>query len=106
MFSMTATTVMTSTSTSKAVYSSSTSTAMGNEIAFNDRPFMFLADDGNGCDTPHTVAELKYPAPGPEVVQGDGMYRLDFPLGGCSPEQQLAKQEYNGETGNDGHMGP
>lgn len=94
------------TSTSTSVYGSSTSTPVGGGVAFNDRPFMFVADDGNGCDTPRTTVELKYPDPGPEVVHGDGLFRLDLPLGGCSPEQQVAKQQYNGETGNDGHIGP
>ncbi|KAF2164555.1 lytic polysaccharide monooxygenase [Zasmidium cellare ATCC 36951] len=72
-------------------------------VAFNDRPLMFVADDGNECLTPHTTAELKYPHPGPDVVQGDGAYPLELPSGKCAPSQMLLKQGYNGANGNDGH---
>lgn len=72
-------------------------------VAFQDRPLMFVADDGNDCLTPHTTAELKYPFPGPDVVQGDGAYPLETPSGECGPLQMLLKQGYNGTTGNDGH---
>lgn len=64
---------------------------------------MFVADDGNDCLTPHTTAELKYPDPGPEVVLGDGVYPLELPTGACSQTEMLAKQGYNGASGNDGH---
>lgn len=60
----------------------------GNEgIAFNDRPLLFVADIGdvsNGCETPHTTAELKYPNPGPDVMTGDGVYPLELPTGNCT----------------------
>lgn len=65
---------------------------------------MFVADDGNDCLTPHTTAELKYPNPGPDVVQGDGAYPLELPSGSCSPSQMLLKQSYNGANGEDGHF--
>ncbi len=48
-------------------------------VAFHDRPLMLFADIGNGCLSPLTTAELKYPHPGPDVVQGDGEYPLELP---------------------------
>lgn len=51
-------------------------------VPFSRRPLMFLPD--NGCSVPMTTAELKYPSPGPEVVEGDGEYQLQLPVGGCS----------------------
>lgn len=48
------------------------------------RPMMLVPDDGNGCLTPLTNAELKYPEPGPEVVTGDGEYPLLLPEGHCN----------------------
>jgi hypothetical protein len=42
---------------------------------------MLVADIGNGCLTPSTNAELKFPEPGPDVVQGDGEYPLQLPSG-------------------------
>lgn len=72
-------------------------------VKFNDRPRMFVADDGNGCLTPHTTAELKYPVPGPDIVTGDGAYPLVLPTGECGQSQMLSKQGYNGANGNDGH---
>ena len=69
-------------------------------MAYRDRPEMLVADDGNGCFTPHTTAELKYPAPGPEVVAGDGAYPLQLPYGTCGG---VGEQAYGGETGEDGH---
>lgn len=56
----------------------------GDGVAFNDRPLMFIADISNGCETPRTTAELKYPQPGPDVVMGDGVYPLEGPTGNCS----------------------
>jgi hypothetical protein len=53
-------------------------------MAFHDRPLMLVADVGNDCHTPHTVAEVKFPNPGPDVVTGDGMYPLQYPTGYCS----------------------
>lgn len=52
--------------------------------AFNKRPEMFVADAGNGCLTPKTDAELKFPKPGEYVVKGDGLYPLRLPSGNCS----------------------
>lgn len=66
-------------------------------IAFQDRPLMFVADDGNDCFTPRSTAELKYPEPGPDVVLGDGAYPLELPTGQCSQEQMLAKQAFKGD---------
>jgi hypothetical protein len=53
-------------------------------IPFSSRPFMLVADDCNGYLTPNTDAELKYPEPGPDVVQGDGEYPLRLPSGSCT----------------------
>lgn len=55
-----------------------------NFIAFNSRPEMFYADNNNGCFTPKTTMELKYPNPGLDVVRGDGEYPLASPYGTCS----------------------
>jgi hypothetical protein len=49
-------------------------------IPFSERPGMLIADNGNGCLTPLTTAEVKYPNPGPDVVEGDGEYQLELPL--------------------------
>ncbi|KAK5111444.1 hypothetical protein LTR62_004896 [Meristemomyces frigidus] len=73
-------------------------------VAFNARPEMFVADDGNGCETPHTVAELQYPQPGPDVMMGDGEYPLQLPSGDCAVGG--GNQEYQGVTGEDGHATP
>lgn len=70
-------------------------------VAFNERPEMLVADDGNGCLTPHTTAEVRYPLPGPDVVVGDGVYPLELPYGSCG---SVGVQEYQGETGEDGHL--
>ncbi|KAK4896235.1 hypothetical protein LTR27_005757 [Elasticomyces elasticus] len=69
-------------------------------VAYHNRPEMLVADDGNGCLTPHTTAELKYPQPGPDVVAGDGEYPLELPYGTCD---SVGEQAYHGETGEDGH---
>ncbi|KAK3065506.1 hypothetical protein LTS18_006217 [Coniosporium uncinatum] len=53
------------------------------KVAFTDRPEMLIADTNNGCETPKTNAELKYPNPGPDVVEGDGEYPLEEPTGDC-----------------------
>jgi hypothetical protein len=45
---------------------------------------MMIDDIKNGCETPKTTAELKYPKPGPDVVEGDGEYPLQLPSGNCS----------------------
>jgi hypothetical protein len=52
-------------------------------LPFYARPTMFVADDGKGCLTPRTDAELKFPEPGAEVVTGDGEYPLRLPEGHC-----------------------
>ena len=75
-------------------------TAPGSWAPYDQRPEMLVADDGNGCSTPHTTAELKYPEPGLDVVSGDGMYPLELPYGTCSG---VGIQKYHGETGEDGH---
>ena len=67
------------------------------QMAFHDRPLMFVADDGNDCLTPHTTAELRYPEPGPDIVIGDGAYPLELPTGQCGQEQMLAKQAFTGD---------
>jgi hypothetical protein len=52
-------------------------------IPFNQRPLMLISDIGNGCSSPKTTAELKYPNPGPDVMEGDGEYPLQLPAGSC-----------------------
>jgi hypothetical protein len=54
-----------------------------NSVEFFARPEFLVADVGNGCETPHTTAELKYPEPGPDLVEGDGAYPLVLPSGDC-----------------------
>lgn len=53
-------------------------------MAFSSRPYMFVADDGKGCHSPKTNAELKFPEPGPDVMMGDGVYPLELPQGDCT----------------------
>ncbi|KAL1860964.1 hypothetical protein Plec18170_001478 [Paecilomyces lecythidis] len=48
-------------------------------VAFDDRPSFLFADIDNGCETPKTTAEVKYPNPGPDVQPGDGVYPLALP---------------------------
>ncbi|QSS54869.1 endoglucanase [Histoplasma capsulatum var. duboisii H88] len=48
-------------------------------VPFNDRPSFLFANIDNGCQTPMTNFEVKYPNPGPDVVQGDGEYELKLP---------------------------
>jgi hypothetical protein len=49
-------------------------------VAFTDRPDMLLFMDlVNGCMPPPSTAELKFPNPGPDVVDGDGAYPLELP---------------------------
>jgi hypothetical protein len=69
-------------------------------VPYDQRPEMLVADDGNGCLTPHTTAELKYPQPGHEIVVGDGVYPLELPTGKCAG---VGQQSYGGESGEDGH---
>jgi hypothetical protein len=51
---------------------------------FTQRPTMLFADVNNGWLSPLTTAELKYPNPGPDVVEGDGEYPLQLPTGNCT----------------------
>ncbi|KAI9875315.1 MAG: hypothetical protein M1830_008633 [Pleopsidium flavum] len=51
----------------------------GVSMPYQQRPGFLIADTGNGCETPHTTAEVKYPNPGPDVVVGDGAYPLELP---------------------------
>lgn len=51
--------------------------------SFSYRPTMLVADNGNGCLTPKTNAELKFPDPGPDIVRLDGEYPLALPSGTC-----------------------
>lgn len=43
------------------------------------RPRMLFANNGKGCLSPLTTAELKYPHPRPDVFMGDGEYPLELP---------------------------
>lgn len=79
----------------------STPTSSSTPVTFTDRPLMLVADDENGCLTPKTTAELKYPNPGPAVFSGDGAYPLELPTGNCSA--MPGTQAYGGATGEDGH---
>ncbi|KAK5134481.1 hypothetical protein LTR08_006398 [Meristemomyces frigidus] len=72
-------------------------------IPFPSRPLMLVADDGNGCLTPKTTAEAKFPLPGPDVVAGDGVYPLELPRGECGSDAGV--QGYDGSSGEDGHVG-
>ena len=72
-------------------------------VAFEDRPVMLVTDTGNGCSSPHTTAELKYPDPGPDVVTGDGAYPLALPspAAKCSTQMSIRDVEhavYSGKT--------
>lgn len=53
----------------------------GDEIPFDQRPSFLVAnvEQVNDCRTPRTTAEVKYPHPGSDVVQGDGEYPLEHP---------------------------
>jgi hypothetical protein len=52
-------------------------------MPFSLRPKMLFANVDNGCTSPKTYFELKYPNPGPDVVEGDGEYPLELPSGTC-----------------------
>ncbi|KAI9810758.1 MAG: hypothetical protein M1827_006096 [Pycnora praestabilis] len=52
-------------------------------VSYSQRPVLLIADVNNGCETPKTTAEVKYPNPGPDVVPGDGAYPLALPSGSC-----------------------
>lgn len=49
------------------------------QTPYHERPAMLVADTGDGCLTPKTTAEVKFPHPGPDVVVGDGEYALEHP---------------------------
>lgn len=52
-------------------------------VPYSKRPGPLIADipdPDNGCWTPKETAEVKYPNPGPDVVQGDGVYPLALPM--------------------------
>jgi hypothetical protein len=53
----------------------------GSTMPYSSRPGMLFSDIGNGCASPKSSAELKYPNPGPDVQQGDGAYPLALPTG-------------------------
>jgi hypothetical protein len=53
-------------------------------VAFLTRPSMLFAIAANGCNSPKTIAELKYPNPGPTLVEGDGDYPVELPSGNCA----------------------
>ncbi|ORY16454.1 hypothetical protein BCR34DRAFT_597734 [Clohesyomyces aquaticus] len=53
-------------------------------VAFNDRPDMLIEidwkDKSDGiCHSAGNPFELKYPNPGPDVIEGDGEYKLEEP---------------------------
>jgi hypothetical protein len=53
-------------------------------VAFSARPDMLFLDfDGTGCTSVGTSVELSFPDPGPDVVEGDGEYKLAPPVGNC-----------------------
>lgn len=56
---------------------------MPRDVSFMSRPEMLFLDVGNGCLSPKTTRELKYPNPGPDVVEGDGEYPVELPSGNC-----------------------
>ncbi|KAJ9349543.1 endoglucanase [Paecilomyces variotii] len=60
----------------------SNASASPGHIAFHDRPSFLFADIDNGCETPKTTAEVKYPNPGPDIQPGDGVYPLALPSPG------------------------
>ncbi|PPJ52792.1 hypothetical protein CBER1_11283 [Cercospora berteroae] len=66
-------------------------------VPFRARPLLFVADDGNDCETPRSTAELEFPEPGPEVVVGDGVYPLELPQGACGQREMRAKQGYDAD---------
>ncbi|PGH06102.1 hypothetical protein AJ79_06636 [Helicocarpus griseus UAMH5409] len=72
-------------STSSSGYTTTSSPAAAGleEVAFKDRPSFLWANIDekidNGCRTPRTDFELKYPNPGPDVMLGDGAYELKLP---------------------------
>ncbi|PIA95054.1 hypothetical protein CB0940_08152 [Cercospora beticola] len=82
-------------------YARDTRSSASTSMPFDARPLMFVADNGNDCETPHSTAELKFPEPGPEVVVGDGVYPLELPKGACGQKEMLAKQGYYVESRGD-----
>jgi hypothetical protein len=53
----------------------------GGTVPYSSRPGMLFSDIGNGCSSPKSSAELRYPNPGPDVQPGDGAYPLALPTG-------------------------
>jgi len=84
----------------KTAPSSAPQTTSPKFTPFDSRPQMLIADNGNGCLTPKSTAEVKYPDPGPDVVTGDGVYPLELPSGNCGSP---GLQAYDGADGEDGH---
>jgi hypothetical protein len=51
-------------------------------VPFNELPGLLVAnveEVDNGCTSPPGRAEVRFPNPGPNVVEGDGAYPLEFP---------------------------
>ncbi|KZF24053.1 lytic polysaccharide monooxygenase [Xylona heveae TC161] len=48
-------------------------------VPYSQRPGLLIADTGNGCWSPKTTAEVLYPNPGPDVIEGDNVYTLEKP---------------------------
>ena len=60
----------------------SANSAAAPSVPYSQRPGPLIADipePDNGCHTVKTTAEVKYPNPGPDVVEGDGQYPLALP---------------------------
>ncbi|KAG0644206.1 hypothetical protein HOY80DRAFT_1013710 [Tuber brumale] len=58
-------------------------TITGGGAGISNLPEVLVSNIGNGCLSPLTTAELKYPDPGPVVELGDGEYPLVLPSGNC-----------------------
>lgn len=58
-------------------------TVTGGGYGIDNLPNILVADINNGCLTPLTTAETKFPHPGEFVEYGDGEYPLELPTGTC-----------------------
>lgn len=58
-------------------------TITGGGAGISSLPNVLVSNIGNGCLSPLTTAELKYPDPGTVVELGDGEYPLVLPTGNC-----------------------